>query len=52
MAHVLIVDDEQAITSALAVFLERMGGHTVTRAHTGREGIEAFQGRRPDVVLL
>lgn len=52
MAHVLIVDDEQAITSALAVFLERVGGHTVTRAHTGREGLDAFAARRPDVVLL
>jgi len=52
MAHVLIVDDEQAITAALAVFLERMGGHTVARAHTGREGLDAFAARRPDVVLL
>lgn len=52
MAHVLIVDDEQAITAALAMFLERMGGHTVARAHTGREGLDAFAARRPDVVLL
>jgi DNA-binding NtrC family response regulator len=52
LAHVLIVDDEQAITAALATFLERVGGHTVARAHTGREGLDAFAERRPDVVLL
>ena len=52
MAHVLIVDDEPAITAPLAAFLERAGGHSVTRAHTAQEGIAAFAARRPDVVLL
>ena len=52
MAHVLIVDDEPSITSALAIFLERTGGHSVTRAHTAREGLDAFAAQRPDVVLL
>jgi DNA-binding NtrC family response regulator len=52
MAHLLIVDDEPAITSVLGAFFERKGGHTVTRAHGGLEGIELFIQDRPDLVLL
>ena len=52
MASVLIIDDEEAITAALATFFERSGGHAVTRAHTGAEGISAFRRSRPDLVLL
>ena len=33
MAHVLIIDDEEAITRALATYFERTGTHTVTRAN-------------------
>ena len=52
MAHVLIIDDEEAITRALATYFERSGTHTVTRAHTGQEGLDAFHARPADVVLL
>ncbi len=52
MSHILIVDDEPSITNALALFFERNGGHIVTRAHSGTEGIERFMQDRPDVVLL
>ncbi|HKG91566.1 MAG TPA: sigma-54 dependent transcriptional regulator [Gemmatimonadaceae bacterium] len=52
MANVLIIDDEEAITGALASFLSRSAGHAVTRAHSGREGLDAFERVRPDVVLL
>ena len=52
MASVLLIDDEVAITAALATFFERTGGHTVLRAHTGAEGIEMFRRAKPDLVLL
>jgi DNA-binding NtrC family response regulator len=52
MASVLIVDDETPITQALGTFFERSGGHVVLAAHTGVEGIAAFERARPDLVLL
>jgi two-component system, NtrC family, response regulator AtoC len=52
MASVLIVDDEPAITATLGTFFERVGGHAVTKAHTGQEGIDLFRQVRPDLVLL
>jgi two-component system, NtrC family, response regulator AtoC len=52
MPSVLIIDDEPAITAALATFFERSGGHGVFRAHSGEEGIETFRRVRPDLVLL
>src|SRR5437763_6349552 len=51
MASVLIIDDEPAITSALAQYFER-SGHEVLRAHTGEEGIGAVRRTHPDLVLL
>ncbi len=52
MASVLIIDDEAALTSALAAFFGRTGGHTVSVAHTGADGLQLFQRIRPDLVLL
>jgi DNA-binding NtrC family response regulator len=52
MASVLIVDDEPSITQTLGAFFERSGGHVVTTAHTGAEGLALFQRTRPDLVLL
>jgi two-component system response regulator AtoC len=52
MASVLIVDDEPAITATLGTYFERNGGHAVTKAHTGQEGINLFRQLRPDLVLL
>ncbi len=52
MANLLIIDDEVAITSAFATFFERTGRHSVTRAHSGQEGIDAAKRLRPDIVLL
>jgi two-component system response regulator HydG len=51
MASVLIIDDEPAITSALAQYFERTG-HEVHRAHSGEEGIVAVKRAHPDLVLL
>jgi DNA-binding NtrC family response regulator len=52
MASILIVDDEPAITATLGTYFERNGGHAVTKAHTGQEGINLFRQLRPDLVLL
>lgn len=52
MAHLLVIDDEPAITAVLGSFFERNGGHTVTRAHSGQAGVEAFLQERPELVLL
>ncbi|HXC25433.1 MAG TPA: sigma-54 dependent transcriptional regulator [Gemmatimonadaceae bacterium] len=52
MAHLLIIDDEPGITAVLSTFFERNGGHTVSRAHSGIEGVERFHQDRPDLTLL
>jgi DNA-binding NtrC family response regulator len=52
MASILIIDDEPAITASFAKFFRQTGGHTVTEAHTGEEGISAWNRLRPDVTLL
>lgn len=52
MAHLLIIDDEPVITRSLGNFLEKTGNHTVTRAHSGQEGIDRFIESSPDLVLL
>jgi DNA-binding NtrC family response regulator len=51
MSSVLIIDDEQAITSALAQYFER-SGHEVMCAHSAEEGIGAVKRAHPDLVLL
>jgi two-component system response regulator AtoC len=52
MAGILIIDDEPVLTDSLRKFFERAGSHTVTVAHTGEDGLAAFDRWRPDVVLL
>jgi DNA-binding NtrC family response regulator len=52
MASILIIDDEIAIATAFAMFFRHDGAHVVHEAHTGAEGIEAFERVRPDLVLL
>jgi two-component system, NtrC family, response regulator AtoC len=52
MSSVLIVDDEPSITQTLGSFFERSGGHVVTSAHSGEEGVALFQRMHPDLVLL
>jgi two-component system response regulator RegX3 len=49
--HVLVIEDEQAISEPLAAALEREG-FQATVAGTAAEGLEAFQTRSPDLVLL
>jgi two-component system, OmpR family, response regulator RegX3 len=49
--HVLVIEDEQAISEPLAAALEREG-FQATVAGTAAEGLAAFQTRSPDLVLL
>lgn len=48
---VLIVDDEEAFCEALSIALEKEGFETVV-ARDGIEALDAFDERRPDIVLL
>lgn len=48
---ILIVDDDEAIRSALTVLLGR-GGFTVQAAHDGASALAAIRAHRPDLVLL
>lgn len=48
--HILIVEDEVEAAFAMAEFL-REEGFEVSLAHNGREGLEAYRNKRPDVVI-
>jgi DNA-binding response OmpR family regulator len=50
-ARVLVVEDEQDVAFGIRVVLER-SGFAVTIASTGPEGLRAFHGGRPDLVIL
>jgi PAS domain S-box-containing protein len=49
-AKLLIVDDEELIRLNLRALLEDLG-YRVTEAANGREGLDAFDRERPDLVL-
>jgi two-component system, OmpR family, response regulator RegX3 len=49
--RVLLIEDEESISGPLAEALDREGWNTDT-AGTGSEGLEAFDRRPPDIVLL
>jgi two-component system response regulator RegX3 len=48
---ILVVEDEEAISEPLAAALVREGFHPLV-AGTAAEGLELFERRRPDLVLL
>ncbi|MDD5304246.1 MAG: response regulator [Elusimicrobia bacterium] len=50
--RVLIVDDEQDLTEALAIRLSSGWGFTVSVAHEGEEGLRKASAFKPDVILL
>ena len=50
-AHVLVVDDEPAITDLLATALRYMG-YRVTTASTGQAALDAATSSSPDLVVL
>jgi two-component system, OmpR family, response regulator RegX3 len=49
--RILLVEDEDSIAEPLSAALEREG-FEVVRGATATEGLEAFQARAPDLVLL
>lgn len=49
-AHILLVDDEQAIIENLAPFLER-SGFQVSTASNGQEAIEIIEAHPPELVV-
>ena len=49
-AHILIIDDEEEVREVLARILE-LKGHRVTKAASGKEGLEAFQKTPFDLVF-
>jgi two-component system KDP operon response regulator KdpE len=51
MAHILLIDDEAALTSVLQPVLAT-AGHVVTIAATAAEGIAGADRLEPDVILL
>lgn len=50
-SRVLVVDDEKALASVVASYIER-AGFDVTLAHTGPEALAAAETLDPDVIVL
>ncbi|MEK3879911.1 response regulator transcription factor [Paenibacillus sp. FSL M7-0420] len=51
MAHILVVEDEQAINDLITMNL-KLVGHTYSKAYTGSEVAELLEKERADLVLL
>lgn len=51
MSHVLIIEDEAALASALAILMQRLG-HTASTAASAALGLQRLQQQRPDLVVL
>ncbi len=49
--RVLAVDDEEHITEVIKLHLENRG-YEVFTANSGEEGIEVFQAKKPQVIVL
>lgn len=51
MAHLLLIDDDPALSELLADYLREVG-HTVHQAFDGEEGLRTFYATQPELVLL
>lgn len=49
-AKLLIIDDDEAVRTSLAAYLED-SGFTVAQASNGHQGLEIFQQEHPDLVI-
>src|SRR3954468_5556234 len=49
--RVLVIDDETELLQLCRIALEA-GGHEVTTAESGQEGLDAVKSDRPDVIVL
>ncbi|MFD4210650.1 response regulator, partial [Micromonospora tulbaghiae] len=51
MPFLLLIEDDDAIRTALELSLSRQG-HRVATAATGEDGLELLREQRPDLVVL
>jgi DNA-binding response OmpR family regulator len=51
MPHILLIDDDRALTGPLKVALEN-AGYTVSVAHDGQSGLDMALDAQPDVIVL
>lgn len=51
MSNILVIDDNASVRKALTLMLES-GGHNVTGAKDGAEGLSAFEASEPDLVIV
>jgi CheY-like chemotaxis protein len=51
MAHILIIDDDEAVSRTLARMLT-LEGHTVVRVETAQDGLSQAAGTPPDAVIV
>jgi CheY-like chemotaxis protein len=51
MAHILVIDDDTAVVSAVRLVLER-SGHDVVSAHNGPSGLQFLTAEHFDLVLV
>ncbi len=51
MAHILVIEDEYAISQVLKVYLKKVG-YDVTQCFSGGEALDKFIETQPDLVLL
>jgi CheY-like chemotaxis protein len=52
MKHILVVDDEPAITRLIKLNLESTGRYTVSTENRGSRAIETARQSQPDLILL
>lgn len=52
MKKILIIDDEKNFCALVKMNLELIGDYNVIIAASGKEGIRAAEGERPDLILL
>jgi DNA-binding response OmpR family regulator len=52
MRRVLIIDDEEDLTFFVKANLELAGDYEVIVATSGKEGLRAASGHKPDIILL
>jgi CheY-like chemotaxis protein len=50
MAHILVIDDDDSLRAVLVKFLEQ-GGHMVSHAANGRDGLHLLHHKKADLVI-
>ncbi len=50
--HILVIDDEPALSFMVETVLRKLGNWTVVTASSGLEGLQKAESERPDGILL